>query len=141
MGYKGGQGKSFDPKELNERICVNSRLEVNCQSNSCSKMQALCCIQQYHAVHLIGWFRFQWWGGERGCKKEGELSDAWELSLCSSVPLNSNYCHVFKNLTAGTENLFGEAPVYIWVWVSLGLQKIPEKLQLVVDEYKTAHCS
>lgn len=44
LGYQGGQGKSFDPKELNERICVNSRLEVNCQSNSCSKMQALCCI-------------------------------------------------------------------------------------------------
>ena len=26
--------------------------------------------------------------------------------------------------------------IYIWVWVSLGLQKIPEKLQLVVMNAK-----
>lgn len=30
--------------------------------------------------------------------------------MCSSVSLSSNYCHVFKDLTAGTENLFGEVP-------------------------------
>lgn len=42
--------------------------------------------------------------------KEGELSGAWELSLCSSVSLNHNYCRIYKDLTAGTENLFGEVP-------------------------------
>lgn len=44
-------------------------------------------------------------------QEEGELSGAWELSSCSSsVSLSHNYCHVFKVLVAGTENLFGEVP-------------------------------
>lgn len=47
------------------------------------------------------------WG--EGCRKEGELSGTWEFSLCSSsVSLKCNYYHAFKDLIAGTENLFGE---------------------------------
>jgi len=46
------------------------------------------------------------WG--EGSREEGELSGSWELFSCSSVSLNHNYCHVLKDLVAGTENLFGE---------------------------------
>lgn len=50
-------------------------------------------------------------GCGEGMQDEGELSGAWELSSCScSVSLSRNYCHVFKILVAGTENLFGEVP-------------------------------
>lgn len=52
-------------------------------------------------------------------QKEGSLSGAWEFSWCSSsVSLNHNYFHVFKDSIAGIENLFGEVPnLYISVSV------------------------